>query len=329
MTNRILLGGLSGLCALMLFACGDNGSGNDGGTAIDLPTGNDVRTDVPVSGDRPRDTGGMDTGRDVAPVDTMPRDMTSTGTDMGTMLDTSKVGQPCMMPSDCGTSMSAACLMFQGGSSGICGAAGCTVPATAMDPIDGGCGNGFVCNAVNFNGNPIGVCFKTCDPTMPPPAGVGCDPGFATLVPACANDMECGMNAYCNMTFKACLPNGMNTMAVTGSACMSDADCNRNQTCLPAQDKFPGGYCSTTGCGAGGELTCEAGAECVGLFSNVPGGNCLKGCSTDMDCASRAMDGYKCLDPMTGMTPTQGPDAGPDGGTVFPGFCLHPSIFGM
>src|SRR5262245_4031816 len=162
MKRMLLQGGISGLCALMLFACSSSGGG------MDVPGGDMGGPDVPPGMDRPRDgMVGMDRPRDmsgdriVMPVDMM------MGMDMPMMgPNTANAGDPCdaMMGGMRVCPMGNVCIVESNTAvNGACAALGCTEDNPMTMGNEDNCGNGFAC--IGLQGG-MNACIKECTPMM-------------------------------------------------------------------------------------------------------------------------------------------------------------------
>jgi len=81
--------------------------------------------------------------------------------------------------------------------------------------------------------------------------------------------------------------NGGLTGALDGATCGADADCVGGR-CLGAEDGYPGGYCTTTGCATTG--ICNGEAQCAFLDTTREESGCFQTCEHEAGCR----DGYMC-----------------------------------
>jgi len=173
--------------------------------------------------------------------------------------------------------------------------------AEALAPVGVGspCRRSSDCRSSEFFGDcltdwPDGYCtLLDClnNPDSRCPDGSNClgiTPNLPACAKGCANASDCRENYGCKAiadpegTLKlVCYP--ATGEGQTNDACNSSKDCAGDATCLTSFDK---GYCAVIGC-----ERCPQGTWCV-KFNGLEA--CLKGCTTDEDCANQANALRRC-----------------------------------
>lgn len=160
-----------------------------------------------------------------------------------------------------------------------CGAPGygfCIAESLDSDFIDGYCATAIECSTGTCGGDNV------CIPLF--------QDGTTACIDGCTTDGDCRTGYSCQDISQnssgvlTCLPAPVPVTGETGIACMSDADCDAEETCLSEDDGFSGGYCTRQ---------CQADAECpTGSFCSAFG-VCADSCSAATpDCRP----GYLCGD---------------------------------
>jgi len=132
-------------------------------------------------------------------------------------------------------------------------------------------------------------CFLECNDENKCPSGFTCDDSIlGKCWPKCSSDEDCSENAYCNKDLGYCKRNP----SEPGGECDASEDCKYGAMCI---SQVPGGFClkmcsSDSQCG-------DEGAKCVivdfGMTS--PMDICLPSCEKDSDCRSfGGMMSMKC-----------------------------------
>lgn len=235
-----------------------------------------------------RSNNGPDTGLDAG--DTGPTDTRPDG-DADGGLETREVGESCDAPEQCVE-----------GSSCIGNPDGEYTCMNYCDDVWTFCENGSVCTPV-ANGSPICYTGGTSDRRSRCQSNLDCQSGLLCVgVPdethyclgAChAEEGGCGDHQRCK-------PFGSSGKGycrhVVGDRCSGSNNCADALTCsstlAPAvRQKFPGGYCTTSGCESDGD--CPGEAVCR-TYPDTSISMCFGPCEDDPDC--RLTDRYACLD---------------------------------
>lgn len=197
----------------------------------------------------------------------------------------SNVGSPCAGDMDC-AEPAAVCLSDISGlplPEGYC---------SAYCAADDECPMGSTC--VMFRGGSGGVCLLDCDLTIEDacPDTLGCIDAMGAppvCLPGCDVDADCADGLTCNpMGGFIGEGNCYDAEGQLDSGCASDADCPAGAGCLDDDPNFPDGVCLVGGCDPATNTGCPGDSQCLDF--GFSGDYCMDGCTADADCR----EAYEC-----------------------------------
>ncbi len=234
------------------------------------------------------------------------------------------VGAPCMMDTDCTSSIGACQEEFQGGSGSTYWLGGyCTQGCAQGDPD---CPAGSTCTEVDTSAGAELVCLEACRL-----GEADCRLGYAcaqpsgvtggVCIPRCFSNADCASGTACRTCDGLCV--NINSNAEDGAPCMADSDCGFSQQCLQIDSQSQVLLCSSP-CGTGCS-SCPSGSSCHPIPSAGNELFCLRDCNGEGTCPA----GLQCANLPTGQgcTPPCSNDTEcPLGTTCNGGVCRNPSM---